>query len=135
MKKRAKKIVDTFNEATKDNDVLKNIAISTLYTANFESINKMIKLRSQDDPLSEQDIVDIIVNAGLSERQLGTTKKFGLVKDKYHGYTFEGNETTKILKNTRSLKRMIKRNEKTNSVLKNVNIYNINIFIFTCICY
>ena len=95
----------------------------------------MIKLRSQDDPLSEQDIVDIIVNAGLSERQLGTTKKFGLVKDKYHGYTYEGNETTKILKNTRSLKRMIKRNEKTNSVFKNVNIYNINIFIFTCICY
>ena len=87
LKKRAKKIVDTFNEATKDNDVLKNIAISTLYTANFEFINKMIKLRSQDDPLSEQDIVDIIVNAGLSERQLGTTKQFGLVKDKYHGYT------------------------------------------------
>ena len=72
LKRRAKKIVDTFNEATKDNDVLKNIAISTLYTANFESINKMIKLRAQDDPLAEQDIVDIIVNAGLSERQLRT---------------------------------------------------------------
>ena len=39
---------------------------------------------------------------------------------RYHGYTYERNETTKILKNTRSLKRMIKRNEKTNSVLKSV---------------
>ena len=72
MKRRAKKIVDRFNEATKDNDVLKTIAISTLYTANFESINKMIKLRAQDDPLAEQDIIDIIVNAGLSERQVRT---------------------------------------------------------------
>ena len=72
LKRRANKIVDTFNNATKENDVFKSRAIFTLYTANFESINKMIKLRAKDDPLDEQDIIDIIVNAGPSERQVRT---------------------------------------------------------------
>ena len=55
-----------------------------------------------------------------NQRKKVVCKKFGLVKDKYHGYTYEGNETTKIFKSTRSLKRMVKRSEKTNSVIKSL---------------
>ena len=68
-------------------------------------------------------VVNHLVDVLEEEDPLGFsifTKKYGLVIDKYHGYTYEGNETTKILKNTRSLKRMIKRNQKTNSVLKSL---------------
>ena len=61
LNRHANKIVDTFNNATKENDVFKSIAIFTLYTANFESINKMIKLRAQDDPLAEEYIIDFIL--------------------------------------------------------------------------
>ena len=61
LNRHANKIVDTFNNATKENDVFKSIAIFTLYTANFESINKMIKLRAQDDPLAQEYIIDFIL--------------------------------------------------------------------------
>ena len=51
-------------------------------------VNHLVNVLEEEDPLGFSNFTNI----------------FNLVKDsKYHGYTYEGNETTKILKNTRAL--------------------------------
>ena len=80
--------------------------------------NKLFIEKIHPPPLHiKLGVVNHLVNVLEEEDPLGFsnfTQKFELVKDKYHGHTYEGNETTKILKNTRSLKRMVKRTEKNN---------------------
>ena len=63
MDRRARDISNAFNDATSKSSALKSAVISNLCQSNYDMIVKEIKLSK--DPLSENEIVDIITNANL----------------------------------------------------------------------
>ncbi len=68
LKRRAKKLVDAFNAATGHSEALRAATMKNLIQTNYDMILKWVKL--EKDPLTVDEIVKIIINANLSDRQV-----------------------------------------------------------------
>ena len=67
MKNRAKQKANTVQEDLENNSTIKEATLKIILENNFEAINSMIKERM--NPLTESEVISIINNASLSDRQ------------------------------------------------------------------